>query len=410
MLMTLIPLFDEEMKVKAYSVFAQKNNYLLNPMMMGTARFDGATSIQGLEVIQAMGIETISDDVDIFVPISNINVFTDVDSQCGDIPHNRIVFLIDNTIPPIDMYISRLEDLKKRGFGLAIRKLAVSEFESYKAVLQLMDYVFLNNKKVAIDKAKIYFSKLYPHIKLCAGNIETAEIFEQLKKGGGYQFYEGVFYRTPLTKGEKEVAPLKVNYIKLLNIVNSENFELSEAADTIGRDTALTISLLRMVNNMTVNSGITTIRHAAAMLGQRELKKWINTAVVNALCADKANEVTRLSLLRAKFAENLAPAFEMAALKDELFLMGLFSVLDVILDRSMEEALNMMTVADDIKKALVDRTGKLVKVYDFMIQYEEANWPEISRQMIIENLDDGVITGAYMDALEWYKNVMTGKN
>ena len=72
---------------------------------------------------------------------------------------------------------------------------------------------------------------------------------------------------------------------------------------------------------MTVNSEITSIRHAAAMLGQKELKKWINTAVTSELCADKPNEVTRLSLLRAKFAENLAPAFEMAGHSSELFLM-----------------------------------------------------------------------------------------
>lgn len=79
-----------------------------------------------------------------------------------------------------------------------------------------------------------------------------------------------------------------------------------------------------MVNRMTVNSGITTIRHAAAMLGQKELKRWINTAVVNQLYADKPSEITRLSLIRAKFAENLAPLFQLQNKTEELFLMGLF--------------------------------------------------------------------------------------
>ena len=112
---------------------------------------------------------------------------------------------------------------------------------------------------------------------------------------------------------------------------------MTKAADIIGRDTALVISLLKMVNRIAVNSEITSIRHAAAMLGQRELKKWINTAVANKLYADKPNEITRLSLLRAKFAENLASSFGLAAQGSELFLMGLFSVLDVILEKPMLE-------------------------------------------------------------------------
>lgn len=404
----MIPLFDENMAVRAYSIFSQKNNFLLNPMMLGSGQYDGASSIPGLEVIQTMGIETLSDDKEIFVPVSNISVLADIENQC-DAPHERIVLLIDNTIPPIGMYVERLRKLKDMGYKLAIRKLAVMEFESYREVLKLMDYVFLNNRKIAIDKAKIYFGKLFPNIRLCAGNIESMEIFDELKAEGGYELYEGTFYRVPITKGQTEVSPLKVNYIELLNMVNNENFELTEAADIIGRDTALTISLIKMVNRMTVNSGITSIRHAAAMLGQKELKKWINTAVTGELYADKPNEITRLSLLRAKFAENLASSFGLVMKKEELFLLGLFSVLDVILEKPMAEALDMVRVAGGIKDALVHDKGELAPVYDFMIPYETANWPEVSRQMILLKIDTEDVYKAYMDSLTWYRE-LTGNS
>lgn len=408
MLMMLVPLFDENMAVKAYSIFSQKDNYFLNPMKLGTSRLDGSALVEGLELIKIMGIETLSEDKEIFVPVSNISVFSAVEEQC-DAPHERIVFLIDNTIPPIEMYVERLKELRAKGYRLAIRKLAVSDFENYKEILKLVDYVFLNNKKIAIDKAQIYFGKLYPHIKLCAGNIDTMEIYEELKAAGGYQLYEGSFYRVPLTHGAHEIAPLKINYIELLNLVNDENYELLDAASIIGRDPALTISLLKMVNRMSVNSGITTIRHAAAMLGQKDLRKWISTAVVNELYADKPNEVTRLSLLRAKFAENLAEAYGMKDAADELFLMGLFSVLDVILEMSMEEALELVKVSDVIRSALVQREGKFAPVYDMMEQYENANWQEVSRQLIVNNIDVETISGAYHSALNWYKELTSGK-
>lgn len=404
MFMALVPLFDEKMAVRVYSIFSQKDNFFLDPMMLGTRQFDGAATVEGLELIERMGIETISEDKEIFVPVSNISVFSDVENQCSA-PHNRIVFLMDNTIPPLEEYVSRLRELKKMGYKLAIRKLSVQDYENYREILKLVDYVFLNNRKVAIEKAKIYFGKLYPEIKLCAGGIDTIETFEKLRDAGGYQLYEGDFYRVPVTRGEHEVAPLKANYIELLNVVNNNNFELSDAADVIGRDTALTIDLLKMVNRMTVNSGITTIRHAAAMLGQKELKKWINTAVVNKLYADKPSEITRLSLLRAKFAEYLAPVFGMAVHADELFLMGLFSVLDVILEKPMEEALQMVMVAGEVREALLEGTGRLAPVLDLMVHYETANWQEVSRQLLLAGMDAEPVNEAYVKALSWYKKL-----
>lgn len=408
MLVTLIPLFDENLNIGAYSLFVQKKNVFLNPSLLGSGRFDGAARVEGLEVIQSMGIESLSSDSDVFVTVSNMSVFSDLSEQC-DAPHERLVLLIDSTIKPEPMYIDRLAELKRQGYKLAIRKLQVAEFEAYREILKLMDYVFLNHKKIDISKAKIYFHKLFPHIRLCAVGVDNQEEFASLKEAGGYDLYEGEFYRIPMNRDEHEVAPLKVNYIELLNTVNNDNFELTQAADIIGRDTALTISLLRMVNRMAINSEITSIRHAAAMMGQKELKKWITTAVVGELCADKPNEITRLSLLRARFAENLAGSFGMAGQASELFLMGLFSVLDVILDKPMADALAMVHVSKQIKDVLIEKKGPLFKVYDFILRYESADWQEVSRQMILENIEMPVLYDAYIQTLVWYRKLTLGQ-
>ncbi len=404
MMVALIPLFDENMAVRAYSVFAQKDNFLLNPNKLGTGQFDGAGTIDGLEVIKNVGIETISSDKELFVQINNVSIFSDIEAQCK-VPHERLVFLIDNTFPPIEMYVNRLKELKAAGYKLAMRKVPVSIMESHKPIIELLDYVFINPHKVAIDKANLYFSQVYPNVRLCAGGLETIEGFEKVKALKCCHLYEGPFYRIPITKGETEVAPLKMNYIELLNIVNETDFDLTKAADIIGRDAALTISLLKMVNRMTINSQINSIRHAAAMLGQRDLKKWINTAVVNEMYADKPNEITRISLLRAKFAENLAGHFGMEMQKEELFLMGLFSVLDIILEKSMEDALKLVKVSPNIENALVKKEGKFAELLQFMVQYESANWQEVSRQLILLNLSDDDVYKAYFEALRWYRNL-----
>lgn len=405
MLVSIIPLFDEDIAVRAYSLFVQKKNYFLNPNLLGGAQFDGAGHVDGLEVIDNMGMETLSNDAEVFVQVSNISVFSDIENQC-DAPHERVVLLLDNTVLPSDMYLDRLKALRKSGYKLAIRKLEVSQFEDYREVLQLMDYILLNQKKIDISKAKIYFQSLFPNIKLCAVGVDSMETFEKLKAAGGYSLYEGEFFRIPGNRSEHEVSPLKVNYIQLLNMVNSPEFELTEAADIIGRDTALVISLLKMVNRMTRNSTITSIRHAAAMLGEKELRKWLITAVAGQLYTDKPNELTRMSLLRAKFAENLAPVFSMAIQSSELFLMGLFSVLDVILDMPMKDALETIKVSKNISDALVYHKGIFAFPLEFILQYENADWQEVSRLMIVHNIEMQPVYDAYLNALRWYRDTI----
>ncbi|MBE5871789.1 MAG: HDOD domain-containing protein [Lachnospiraceae bacterium] len=403
MLATLVPLFDQDMRVKAYSLFGQKKNFLLDARYLSGAQYD-AVNVPGFEIIDSIGIQTLSKDAEIFVPVTNISIYGDINSQCK-VPRNRIVLLMDTLIKPELSYINRIAELKKDGYKFAIRKLNVSDFEAYKEILKQVDYVILNHQKIVISKAKIYFSKLYPNVSLVAGNLQSQEIFEELKAEGGYQFFEGGFYRMPVTKGDNEVAPLKFNYIQLLNLVNSPDFDLTDAADIIGRDTALVMSLLEIVNKMAVNSEITSIKHAASMLGQRELRKWITTAITKELCTDKPSEITRLSLLRAKFAENLAPLFEMAGQSQELFLMGLFSVIDLVLDVPMSEALKMMNVSKNISAALVDKSGAYYEILYFMECYEAADWQEISRIMLLDKMDEAKLSEAYINTLEWYRDL-----
>ncbi|MBQ7424942.1 MAG: HDOD domain-containing protein, partial [Lachnospiraceae bacterium] len=191
-----------------------------------------------------------------------------------------------------------------------------------------------------------------------------------------------------------------------LNVVNAPDYDLTDAADVIGKDPALVISLLEIVNRMALNSEITSIRHAAAMLGQKELKRWINTAVTKELCADKPSEIIRLVMIRAKFAENLARNFELAMQAPELFIMGLFSALDVMLDKTMEEALKMVQVSKNIKEALLENKGEFAKVLQFIKRYEDADWTEVSRILVLEGIDMDEVYSAYLGALRWYRDLI----
>ena len=405
MLATLIPLFDNKMSVSAYSVFARKANLFLNPSFMAGARFDGAGTVPELEVVSSMGVATLSGGKEVFVPINQFSVFAEISLQCT-VPPEKVVLLMDNSIPPEPDYVKRVKELREQGYKLAIRKIPISSFEDYKEIISQCDYILLDHTKIDISKAKIYFGRQYPNIKLCAVNVDTKEEYDKLVEDGGYDLYEGSFFRMPVTKSETEVSPLKVNYIELLNVVNAPDYDLTDAADVIGKDPALVISLLEIVNRMAFNSEITSIRHAAAMLGQKELKRWINTAVTKELGADKPSELIRLVMIRAKFAENLANEFEMGMQAPELFIMGLFSALDIMLEKTMADALDMVQVSKNVREALLENKGDFAKILEFIKCYEDADWTEISRILVLEDIEMNNVYTAYLGALRWYRDLI----
>lgn len=405
MMLTLIPFFDRNMSVSAYSLFTRKNNFLMNPSLLGSRQFDGAAYVDGLELIQELGTTTLSGGKPIFVSLNNISIFSSLESECKNTNHAPIL-LIDQTFPPVSMYTDRIRELREFGYHFAMRNLPVHCYEDYAPILSQMDYILIDCQKIDAVKASFYFRKLYPDICICASNIPDMETFGKLSPSETISLFEGTFFRMPVTRGEHKVSPLKINYISLLNLIEEDDFDLTKAADIISQDTALIISLLRLANTRSFNSEITSVRVAVSMLGQKDLTRWIQTTVIEKLCSDKPNELMRLSLLRAKFAENLAPVFGMAMRSQELFLTGLFSILDIILDCSMEEALSMVRVSGKIRAALLERTGSLAEVLHFIVKYESAEWQEVSRQLVLKNIEIPDVSHAWVSSLQWYAKLI----
>ena len=405
MMLTLIPFFDRNMSVSAYSLFTRKNNFLMNPSLLGSRQFDGAAYVDGLELIQELGTTTLSGGKPIFVSLNNISIFSSLESECKNTNHAPIL-LIDQTFPPVSMYTDRIRELREFGYHFAIRNLPVHCYEDYAPILSQMDYILIDCQKIDAVKASFYFRKLYPDICICASNIPDMETFGKLSPAETISLFEGTFFRMPVTRGEHKVSPLKINYISLLNLIEEDDFDLTKAADIISQDTALIISLLRLANTRSFNSEITSVRVAVSMLGQKDLTRWIQTTVIEKLCSDKPNELMRLSLLRAKFAENLAPVFGMAMRSQELFLTGLFSILDIILDCTMEEALSMVRVSGKIRAALLEHTGSLAEVLHFIVKYESAEWQEVSRQLVLKNIEIPDVSHAWVSSLQWYAKLI----
>lgn len=401
-----VPLFSRDMAVEAYIFRYLKENNLFS-RAQATKIFDGASKSEALEILSEVGLDAFTLGKPLFIPISDLMLLGNLHLQCKVAP-NSIIFVFEELPRQEEIYIAKIQELRNLGFRFAINY----PFNPAKQdeAAKHCNYIFLSQRPERKEKAERLLTTIrqtHPYLQPIAAHIYSEEILRSLYSKG-YVYYEARFYRVPVTKGETKVSPLKTNAIRLINIVQDENFEFDHVSKIVRADPALTISLLNIVNAHFRASGnrVKTIPHAVAMLGQREVRKWVTTAVSKSMGSDRPNEITRISLIRAKFAENLAPLYEMAQLSGELFLMGLFSVLDVILEMPMEEALKKVLVSGEVKKALVSGEGRFAPVLKMVADYENASWSAVSRHMLVNDIQEDDLAKAYIDALSWYRNML----
>lgn len=400
MLLVPIPLFNKDMGVDYYCFrFLKDGNIFLS---LQAHSLDASVMPPMLHVIKKAGLEALTTGKPLFVPISYVSLLADLENQCNETPSD-IIFVIDNQTPVEKTFTERIKQLKALGFRFACH--SKMDLEEHLPLIRLCDFMFVSAKGAELRRIRNYLNTFTENLIPISSDITTAEDFAAARSDG-FELYEGPFYRLPLSKGQNKVSPLKINYINLLNIARNQDFDISKVARTVQQDAALAISLLRMVNSLGLSSRIESIEYASALLGEKELRKWITAVVADMLSADKPNEITKLTLIRAKFAETIAPKFELASQSQNLFLMGLFSALDLILDMPMERALNIVQVPDSIRHALLHKTGEFYPVLELLLWYETADWINTSRSLIINKLEGSDVFGAYLESLCWYNTLI----
>lgn len=405
LLVSPLPLFNKNMEVVSYYLSYQKGNSLLVKSQLAIA-LDGCFTSPLLELINKVGLEPFTMNKQIFIEITNILLLLDLERQC-EFDAEKVIFVLENENSITEEYIEKIKHLKKLGYKFCIYE--NYNINEYAHLLKLLDYIIVDknikNLPISINDIK----NKYKNIKVLVRGIESNDEYNKLKNLN-IDLFDGKFYSIPVTSGNTKISALKQNYIQLLNLANDENFEINDFAEIVQKDPALAIKFLKIVNSVSlgIRSEIKTIKHASVMLGQEQIKKWINTVVTNCLSDDKPSEITRISLIRAKFAENLASKFNLQNSSETLFLMGLFSILDVVLNMKMKDALELVKVTSHIKDVLVNKEGEFYKVYELIIFYEMGDWQNVSRILILNNISVTEIFNLYIEALVWYSKVVSG--
>jgi EAL and modified HD-GYP domain-containing signal transduction protein len=313
----------------------------------------------------------------------------------------NVVIEIVETVKITKGLLRACRHIKELGYTLALDDYDFNP--QWDVFLPLIDIVKVDIQQCDYQQSADHVSKLKSmRIKLLAEKVETNDEFEQYK-ALGFDYYQGYFFARPEVIKSKKIPSSKANLLSLIAVSSTADFDFDEINQIIERDVSLSYMLLRFINNPMVNKrfNVTSLRHALNYMGEIEIKKFVALLALAKLNDDKPIDLIIFCLLRAKFCELVSNACGLKTNPPTGFLLGLFSLLDTILDQEMSVLLNQVPIAGTIKRALLKQESELEPFLSLIEHLENANWNKVSEIQADIGLTLGEIDMFYQESITW---------
>ncbi|MCP5103121.1 MAG: HDOD domain-containing protein, partial [bacterium] len=254
-------------------------------------------------------------------------------------------------------------------------------------------------------------------VRFLAEKIETQEQFDEALDLG-YEYFQGFFFQKPDVVRTREMPGYKFNYLQILKKLSDPDLPYDEVERILKHDVSLTYKLLRFINSAVYGFRVTirSIRHALVLLGKREIRKWLTLIALSGIGSDKPLELLHNTLVRARFCELIGQDLKKKNQSDQdtesaghtdladFFLVGMFSVADAFLDRTMADILEELPLDALIKDALLEKKGVLKDVLDIVVAYERADWQEVARLSVLLQLPQANLVNHYIESVNWVRD------
>ena len=314
-------------------------------------------------------------------------------------PHNKIIVEILETVQPTEKIIEVCKGLLSKGYSLALDDFVYAQkFEPLIELSKIIKVDFRLTPLDEIEKMVKYLSKY--SCKLLAEKIETYDEFKKALSMG-FVYFQGYFFAKPEVLKNKEIPLSKLAILQLIADVNTAVFDVAALEKLINQDVSISFKLLTYLNSSFFSrlQPISSIRQAIAFLGERDFKLFVSLIATSRLADNKPDELIRTSIIRARFLEHIGQEVKMAG--SEFFMLGLFSLLDAMLDNSMEYLLSKLPLTEQVNAALILRTGELFPFLRLAETYESGNWSDFESAQEKLGISGEKVIQFYIDALGW---------
>jgi EAL and modified HD-GYP domain-containing signal transduction protein len=390
------PILDREKDVFGYELLFRDGKSGAYPV------HDNDKSRYIAEHFHTLGLDDICGDKTSFI---NFHSDTLIAGLPATLNPDTVVIELSDYPAQQSALVDACKHVKQLGFKLAIDDPAM--ISGQHSIFPLIDIL-----KVDVHKANYSVIEqniprfLQSSIQLVAENVNNHDDFV-VCRDLGFDLFQGYFFATPEKTTQRQLPASKMNLVDLMGESASSQFNLERINQIVERDAALSFLLLKFINNPTINKRykITSLKHALNYMGEVEIKKFIALLSLAHLGDEKPLELLHMSLVRAKFFDLLAQERGLHSDPPIGFLIGLFSLLDALLDQEMPDILRQLPLTDEVNDALLCKSAEFNHYMKLVRAFEGALWMNVIRESRELNIDQKYLHSLYNQAIVWGNGV-----
>lgn len=384
------PIFRANKKLFAYELLFRTG------MSNAFPGIDGETATSSLlsSSFFTVGIERISGGKVVFINFTEELLVRGTPSM---FPKEQVIVEVLEDVQPTSAVIAACQDLVQKGYTLALDDFVFHN--NLRPLLEIAKIIKIDFRLTPISEIAEILSQLSQYnCEFLAEKIETHEEFMEAK-ALGFSYFQGYFFAKPEILKNKDISPSQMTIMQLICEVNRAEFHVKKMEALINQDVSISYKLVNYLNSayFARRHPVSSIPQAIAYLGERGLRMFISLIATSRLVDNKPDELLRISAIRAKFLEQIAIDLDMDS--GEFFMLGLFSLLDAMLDNSMEHLVGQLPLQAHVNEALVMKTGKLAPYLRLVEYYETCNWTALDKQLAELHIDPEKIQGYYLNAV-----------
>lgn len=310
--------------------------------------------------------------------------------------------LDDNATPEaIAAAIPLFEGLRQRGFRLAFDQNLLRR--AYVNWLPMASFIKLDMLTFPLENAQalVKFARTHTLAQIVAEKVETQAQFEHMH-ALGVKLFQGFWFARPDVVQARTVRPSQATILQLLNLVRTQS-STAEIEDLLKKDPTLSFNLLRFINSsgFGLSCEITSFRHAVMILGMKKLFRWAALLMTTSRAGGSAPAVGQTAVVRGRLMELLATEMLPPEEADNAFVVGVFSLLDVILGMPMEKALDSIALPQQVTEALLQKTGVYAPFLELVLACESGDEAAFARSSEALHLSNHQVNWAHLQALAW---------
>ncbi|MCB4809827.1 EAL domain-containing protein [Methylovorus menthalis] len=361
-----------------------------------------ATSTVIVNMLSEFGLELVLGNEDAFL---NVSASLLMSETLELLPPERVILEILEDVPINAQIVERCAALKEMGFRIALDDFLYRP--EYDHILPLVDIVKVDLTLTPLKHMAPSLTVLrkHGHIQLLAEKVQNEDEFEAFKKLG-FELFQGYFFAQPVILQGKKPQPNQMTLMRIMGMLISDA-NLQALEEPFKQSPDLSVSLLRLVNSVGISGGrqqeIGSIRQAIAVLGQRQLLRWVQLLMYVSPEAGNASNLMQQVASRARLMELIALKLQSPEprFSDQAFMVGMLSLVDAVLQVPIEKILNEIGLMEHLKQAILAHEGPLGQLLQLAQEIERTDFEAVRADLHALGISVGDFTAIQLQAMQW---------